>query len=337
MMGKRRQWSFVGFIVLLLLSMVLLAGCNENESFKDSDGDDLFDWKEYEIGTDPYDKDSDDDGINDGGEVQKRNTDPLNPDSDGDGQWDGDEVAQGTDPLDPESYYVPDEDLLQPYGKRNYNVTKSTGTYIDKTITITYELKDEQGFWPSTNKSGCIMLVDFPEDYEPGIDDLSYYTNFDDSGKATYTRSTDIVPGIYIYEFCGIYKYEGGEYIDLIEYVGDGDEVTVEVEPIPIVKVVNTSVEQVGENHYECRWYFSFIDGSSGVIKHLGEFNKAYTLHYINPEYDGYWGSVGFYDGDYIKVLVGPVQHDWVTVEIEWIDDTEIGYDGDGDAITIYR
>ena len=322
------------FIIFL---MIFLSGCIEDETLKDSDGDDLFDWKENQIGTDPHDKDTDDDGINDGGEVQKRFTDPLNPDSDGDGQFDGDEVAHGTDPLDPESYYVPDEDLLQPYGKRNYNVTKSSGMYQDKTITITYELKEGQGFYPSTNKSGCIRLVDFPDEYEPGIDDLSYYANFDDSGIVTYERSTGIVPGTYIYEFCGIYKYEEGVYVDLIEYVGDGDEVTVEVEPIPIVKVVNTSVTKIGPNHYELKWYFSFIDGSSGVINYLGQFNRAYTLHVINPEYDGYWGSVGFYDGDYIKVLVGSVSHDWVTVEIEWLDDSEIGYEGDGNPITIYR
>ena len=261
----------------------------------------------------------------------------MNPDTDGDGQWDGDEVSYGTDPLDNESYYVP-EDYLQPYGKRNYNVTNSTGTYEDSTITITYELKDDQGYIPSTNRSGCIMLVDFPDEYEPSIDDLAYYSNFDESGTVTYTRSTGIVAGTYIYEFCGIYKYENGEYVDQIEYVGDGDRVTVEVEPIPIIKVVKTNVTKVGTKLYDCRWYFTFIDGSSGILNYItvGQLNNALRLHYTNPENDGYWGNLGFYDDDYIKVMV-TLNHDWITIEIDWLDDSEIGYEGDGDSITIYR
>ena len=121
--------------------------------------------------------------------------------------------------------------------------------------------------------------------------------------------------------------------------IKDGDRVTVEVEPIPIVKVVETNVTQVGDNLYDCQWYFAFTDGTTGILDYVtvGQFKSAYTLHYTTPEYDGYWGSVGVYNDDYIKVMVGPVSSDWITVEIEWIDDSEIGYEGDGDPITIYR
>jgi len=67
----------------------------------DSDGDGLTDAIENELGTDPYDPDTDKDGLSDGQEVNKHKTDPLNPDTDFDGLKDGyDEVHKyNTDPL----------------------------------------------------------------------------------------------------------------------------------------------------------------------------------------------------------------------------------------------
>jgi hypothetical protein len=64
----------------------------------DSDGDGLEDAIEFELGTDPYSIDTDQDGLTDGDEYYIFATGTLNPDSDGDGILDGDEVAQGTDP-----------------------------------------------------------------------------------------------------------------------------------------------------------------------------------------------------------------------------------------------
>jgi hypothetical protein len=68
----------------------------------DSDGDQLQDAIEVGIGSDPLDPDSDDDGLEDGEEVNVIGSDPLNPDTDGGGRTDGLEVnVDGTDPLDP--------------------------------------------------------------------------------------------------------------------------------------------------------------------------------------------------------------------------------------------
>ncbi len=70
----------------------------------DSDNDGLSDRREREIGTDPYNPDTDGDGLTDGEEVLKYNTDPLNPDSDYDWLSDGAEVLKyGTNPLDPDT------------------------------------------------------------------------------------------------------------------------------------------------------------------------------------------------------------------------------------------
>jgi MYXO-CTERM domain-containing protein len=62
----------------------------------DRDGDGLSNDREVDIGTDPDDSDTDDDGIEDGIEVgDDEPTDPLNPDSDGDGLCDGGETVEG--------------------------------------------------------------------------------------------------------------------------------------------------------------------------------------------------------------------------------------------------
>jgi len=58
----------------------------------DTDGDGLIDLDETSLGTDPLDPDSDDDGLNDGDEVNASFTNPLVQDSDADGLTDGAEV-----------------------------------------------------------------------------------------------------------------------------------------------------------------------------------------------------------------------------------------------------
>jgi Bacterial TSP3 repeat len=67
---------------------------------EDADADNYLDAAELEIGLDPSDPDSDDDGVADGDEVNIYFTDPFNGDSDGDGASDGEELfSTMTDPL----------------------------------------------------------------------------------------------------------------------------------------------------------------------------------------------------------------------------------------------
>ena len=75
----------------------------------DTDGDELPDGAEvFDYDTDPRDPDTDDDGLSDGTDEIMRmseefgsGTDPTNPDTDGDGYGDGQEIEMGTNPLDP--------------------------------------------------------------------------------------------------------------------------------------------------------------------------------------------------------------------------------------------
>jgi outer membrane protein assembly factor BamB len=82
-------------------------------AFEDEDGDGLQNdvetdtgiyVDENDTGTDPNDADSDNDGLNDGEEVNIHNTDPNDPDSDDDDMKDGYEVAFGYDPNDENSW-----------------------------------------------------------------------------------------------------------------------------------------------------------------------------------------------------------------------------------------
>ncbi len=73
----------------------------------DSDVDGLTNETETALGTNPYNADSDGDGLSDGDEVNTHSTNPKIPDTDGDGYNDGQEVQMGTDPHDPNSPRVP--------------------------------------------------------------------------------------------------------------------------------------------------------------------------------------------------------------------------------------
>jgi hypothetical protein len=67
----------------------------------DNDNDGLTDAQEADFKTDPFNPDTDGDGLFDGEEVNIYHTDPLNPDTDGDTYKDGSEVKNGYDPLGP--------------------------------------------------------------------------------------------------------------------------------------------------------------------------------------------------------------------------------------------
>lgn len=66
---------------------------------EDADNDGISNGKEYEIGTDPTNNDSDSDGLLDNEELTVYNTSPTNKDTDGDGADDLWEISNGYNPL----------------------------------------------------------------------------------------------------------------------------------------------------------------------------------------------------------------------------------------------
>lgn len=71
---------------------------------EDQDRDGLTNLQEFELGTNPVDRDTDGDGLRDGDEANVYTTNPLLSDSDADRIPDGIEVQTRTEPLNPASY-----------------------------------------------------------------------------------------------------------------------------------------------------------------------------------------------------------------------------------------
>lgn len=100
-----------------------------NSELEDTDGDRLSTQQEFELGTDPNNPDSDNDGLFDGEEVLIYHTNPLNNDSDGDGYTDGAEVQNNYDPNGPGRL------LNLPSGELNFQEINSLLKQIDQETT----------------------------------------------------------------------------------------------------------------------------------------------------------------------------------------------------------
>ncbi|MGA9115399.1 MAG: OmpA family protein [Bacteroidota bacterium] len=95
-LAREKKGSYFNVLVGLML-----VGDDEDE---DPDRDGLKTKDERRLCSDPYNPDTDGDGLGDGEEVRTTKTSPCNPDTDEDGARDGDEVrTHGTDPLNPDT------------------------------------------------------------------------------------------------------------------------------------------------------------------------------------------------------------------------------------------
>ncbi|HPR42364.1 MAG TPA: hypothetical protein PK718_07465 [Candidatus Methanofastidiosa archaeon] len=101
--GMSPLFSFIQSYSWISVSSFLPAPDGGN----DSDGDGLGDYIEDSIGTDKWMPDSDGDGLGDYEEIYDHFTDPLDRDTDNDGIDDGSEVQYGTDPTKKESQSLP--------------------------------------------------------------------------------------------------------------------------------------------------------------------------------------------------------------------------------------
>jgi hypothetical protein len=80
----------------------------------DADGDGLSAWREYQLGTDPLNPDTNGDGIRDGAQADL-NQAPDDPDSDHDGVPNWLEIQRGTDPFNPDTDGDGVNDLLDAF------------------------------------------------------------------------------------------------------------------------------------------------------------------------------------------------------------------------------
>lgn len=88
------------YLYKAILPRLILKGKNTEDIrlSDDYDNDGLTLGEEYKYDTDPFKKDTDEDGLSDNEEIQTYKTNPLKADSDNDGMSDGTEVSCGLDP-----------------------------------------------------------------------------------------------------------------------------------------------------------------------------------------------------------------------------------------------
>lgn len=119
---------------------------HQNDSQKDPDGDGLNNINEYNNGSNPFDPDTDQDGLVDGLEVHRYSTNPLMSDTDGGGHPDGFEIQNGRNPLDPDDdlggitvtiHLLPGWNLFSlPLIPQNTAITSVTAPIAGKFISI---------------------------------------------------------------------------------------------------------------------------------------------------------------------------------------------------------
>lgn len=135
--GRKKILKIFFIIMILVLASGFLFS-DEKADTIDSDKDGLTDKEEEEIGTDPYNTDSDGDSISDSAEVKKWETDPLNSDTDGDGYTDDKEILSGTDPTENENEETDSDEVEEELEYKQYRVEIGfhKGTKVKGIISI---------------------------------------------------------------------------------------------------------------------------------------------------------------------------------------------------------
>lgn len=143
----------------------------------DDDGDSLTNSREWSLGTDPNDSDSDDDGLIDGSEVYTHLTSPTDSDSDDDGLSDGDEVnTYGSNPKDEDS----DNDGLSDGDEVNVYNSDPTSTDSDEDGLEDGDEVSDYGTDPADDDSDDEGLLDGEEVLTYNTDPLDEDTDDDE-------------------------------------------------------------------------------------------------------------------------------------------------------------
>jgi uncharacterized protein YegL len=142
---------------------------------EDSDGDTIYDDEEVLLGTDPYDTDSDGDGLDDGEEYHVFGTDPGSADGDGDGLSDDEELFEFfTNPNEADS----DGDLLNDFDEIFSYQTDPLDEDSDND-QLYDGLEIAGGTDPNDKDTDSDSLLDGEEVLQYGTDPLSSDTDSD--------------------------------------------------------------------------------------------------------------------------------------------------------------
>mgnify|MGYP001818242755 FL=1 len=208
---------------------------------RDSDGDWLDDREELRHGTDPNDRDSDDDGLRDGTEVRRSNTDPLDADTDDDGVDDGTEFRRDTNRVNVGDRRQPVENR-EPAGDQTtsgvsdeVDVASAASDDSFEPITIFRpELDDRPDEVVDLGHTDDAEIADAPSD-DDCVDDLDF-----GSGSRATTLDEIVDP-------VGEPAFGAGAADELALAASGGDQTwEIETSDVPVVDVAPTgSVEEV--------------------------------------------------------------------------------------------
>lgn len=155
---------------------------------EDNDNDGLMDSKEKLLGTDPWNPDSDGDGLKDGEEVNTLKTDPLKADSDGDGLSDGDEVLKSkTDPLKKDT----DDDGVNDKAEVGADPTKPVDTDGDGTADAFDTDDDNDGVLTKDEAPDANGDLSPDDALDTDKDGIPNYLDKEDDGDGVLTQYED--------------------------------------------------------------------------------------------------------------------------------------------------
>lgn len=242
----------------------------------DTDDDGKDDGLEYlSLNTDPTDPDTDSDMISDGTEIDRYGTDPLNNDTDGDGLTDGEEVyLLWSDPTLPE-YKLSDiwNDLTKD-GKRDENDL----SYIREITTNLHNIK-EQIMGRDYHIDGSINRTELDRVQDPDSDGLITALEVK-IGTDPYNPDTDgdgLFDGWEVYG----YKQPGRKGVPLNEYGADPLRKDIFIEMIGREKLSVSQKKQIIQTFKEAP--VSNPDGTTGIDIHIDDDTENYSLGGENP------------------------------------------------------
>lgn len=212
----------------------------------DFDGDGVTLIEEYELDTNPFSADTDEDGLNDYDEVHVYGTNPINFDTDSDNMSDGTEISSGLNPL------INDSDYDEILDNEEIIVQQVRLDSVEK-YTI-----DEVGTLPSVELTGA---GDYSQEiyataikHDESILDITALvgTAYDfvhedeldfESGKLTFTISDDILEQYVLDDLAIAWYNEEENALELLEttYNTENNTISADVSHFSIYMVVSSS------------------------------------------------------------------------------------------------
>ena len=229
---------------ILITSGVDIENVQNIKLSDDFDGDGLDLGTEYKYDTDPFNADTDEDGLNDYEEIYVYNTSPVSEDTDLDGMTDGTEIAAGLDPLNADSdgngVFDSEEITTQDVRLAVIGTTGVADEAAVPSVTITgtgdYSTKLAiENLSYDTYLSNCRGMVSSPFDFkhDENLNFEKAVLNFDISSKILEKSSLEDLSVVYFNEETGL-----AEFLDTTYDIGNR-RISAEVEHFSIYGVVD--------------------------------------------------------------------------------------------------